>query len=98
MKRIFVLTFICMFPTLAVAVKCGSETYTISYACYPGYYLSETRCIRCPQIGTDAKGVAVYGTTVDKNTGDITSCYAPADTYNDDIGTFIFTSDCSYVP
>lgn len=68
-----------------------------TYACYTGYYLSGTSCIRCPQIGKTSDGLAVYGTTVDRNTGVITTCYAPAGTYQDTTGTFTFTSNCSYV-
>lgn len=94
-KYIFVLVLIAGAHSNSIAAECVALSTT--YSCFTGYYLSGTSCIRCPTIGKNANGVAVYGTTVDRNTGGITSCYAPAGTYQDITGTFTFTSNCSYV-
>ncbi len=65
-----------------------TKTYT---ACKPGYYLNSAACTRCPSSG------GVYGTTVDRNTGDITSCYIPSGTtFSDGSGSGVYEGDCYY--
>jgi len=67
----------------------NAKTYT---SCKPGYYLNGTSCIRCPASG------GIYGTTVDKNTGDITSCYLPLSgtSFSDLTGSGVYTGNCYY--
>ena len=76
--------------------QCFATTTTV--ACGAGYYLSNSQlgCVRCPKIGKNAAGNAVYGTTPDNNTGGIESCYAPSGDYMDDTGHFTFTNQCQY--
>ena len=63
-----------------------------SYSCFSGYYLNGTSCIRCPMVGT-----TTYGTSPNRNTGGIETCYAAANTtHTDQTGTFTFTSACQY--
>ncbi|MBQ8294705.1 MAG: hypothetical protein IJX89_04950 [Alphaproteobacteria bacterium] len=69
--------------------ECTGET--IYVACKPGYYLESGDCKQCPPSGD------VYGTTVDNNTGDITSCYLPSGTaFSDETGSGIYNTDCYY--
>lgn len=77
--------------------QCLPATIT-TVACGAGYYLSNSQlgCVRCPKIGKNAAGNAVYGTTPDNNTGGIESCYAPSGDYMDDTGHFTFTNQCQY--
>lgn len=92
--------YLCVFILIAGAHSnsyAACSVTSTTYSCFTGYYLSGTSCIRCPQIGKNTNGLAVYGTTVDKNTGGITGCYAPAGTYQDSTGTFTFTEKCTYV-
>lgn len=92
--------YIASIMTLGISnafAACSVSSTT--YSCYAGYYLSGTNCVRCPKIGTNSLGATVYGTTVDKNTGDITSCYAPDGTYIDSTGTFTISgalNTCKY--
>ncbi len=81
-----------MIVVTAAAAKAActenAKTYT---SCKPGYYLNGTNCTRCPSSG------GVYGTTVDKNTGDITSCYLPSGTvFSDTSGAGTYTGNCYY--
>lgn len=77
--------------------QCLPATIT-TVACGAGYYLKNPRqgCVRCPKIGKNAAGNAVYGTTPDNNTGGIESCYAPSGDYMDDTGGFTFINQCQY--
>lgn len=75
--------------------QCLPATIT-TVACGAGYYFSNQLCVRCPEIGKNAAGNAVYGTTPDNNTGGIESCYAPSGDYMDDTGHFTFTNQCQY--
>lgn len=84
---------VCLF-SIVVAAFITNGAYadcTVSgtkyYACKPGYYLSSGNCVRCPNSGT----------TVDNNTGGITSCYIPSGTTGSDgTGSFKYTSNCYY--
>lgn len=70
------------------ACTANAKTYT---ACKPGYYLSGGKCSRCPSSG------GTYGTTVDNNTGGITSCYIPSGTsFSDTTGAGTYTGNCYY--
>lgn len=75
--------------------QCLPATIT-TVACGAGYYKNALKCVRCPQIGKNAAGNAVYGTTPDNNTGGIESCYAPSGDYMDDTGGFTFINQCQY--
>ena len=67
------------------------ETGTVYTACKPGYYLDSGDCVRCPSSG------GVYGTTVDKNTGGITSCYIPSgNSFSDSSGSGTYSGNCYY--
>lgn len=70
----------------AWAANCPSASWYYE-SCKPGYYLSGGNCIACPA----AAGV----TTVDKNTGGITSCYTSTGG-TDSTGTFEYTGNCYY--
>lgn len=62
-------------------------------SCKAGYYYdsNDKTCTRCPSSG------GVYGTTVDKNTDGITSCYIPSGTaFSDTTGTGTYTENCYY--
>lgn len=95
------LCFACAIALLGVSrvnAACTENSAVKEYtSCKPGYYydssLLGTSCTRCPALdGTD-----IRGTTVDKNTGGVTSCYLPAGTTgSDDTGTFKYASDCPY--
>lgn len=77
---------------LCVSANAACEIESITYSCYAGYYLDGENCVRCPSSG------GIYGTTVDGNTGDITSCYIPSGTTSSDTsGSFSYTADCHYV-
>lgn len=94
MKKIFLFTLLYCFACNLANAECVA-TGTVYVACKPGYYLSSGNCIRCPSSG------GVYGTTVDHNTGGITSCYIPSSTsisFSDSTGsgTYNFQSDCYY--
>lgn len=66
------------------ACTATTKTYT---ACKPGYYLNGGACASCPSPGT----------TPDRNTGTITSCYLPSGTScSDTSGTCSYTSNCYY--
>ncbi|HNY25405.1 MAG TPA: hypothetical protein PKJ33_02565 [Alphaproteobacteria bacterium] len=56
-------------------------------SCATGYYLSGGVCTACVSPGT----------SIDHNTGGITSCYIPSGTtMTDSYGTYTYTSNCSY--
>lgn len=77
-----------MAPQCYAACTANAKTYT---ACKPGYYLNSGKCTRCPSSGE------TYGTTVDNNTGGITSCYIPSGTsFSDTSGAGTYTGDCYY--
>lgn len=89
MKRFFIFAILTLMEYTANAAC--TQTGTIYTSCKPGYYLFGADCIRCPSSG------GVYGTTVDKNTGDITSCYLQNGTTGSDAtGTWQYTQDCYY--
>ena len=98
MKKVF---FVCVAMTLvsgADAATCAVTASKHYMSCKPGYYYGslleggEKTCTRCPRFKT-----GVYGTSVDKNTGDETSCYVPSGTTgSDDTGTFEYTFSCYY--
>jgi len=70
---------------------------TTKYACVGNYYLSGTTCTECPEY--ISRGTIMKGTTSDKNTEDITSCYVPKDTpFVDDTGEGIYTGDTHWLP
>lgn len=54
--------------------------------CAPGYYGTSGTCTRCPSPGTSPAGAKT-----------ITKCYIPANAeQTEDIGTYVFTTDCNY--
>ena len=88
MRKIY-MALIGMLFIISAQADCAVSSTT--YSCYTGYYLSGTSCVRCPSSG------GVYGTTVDKNTGGITSCYIPSGTsFSDTSGSGTYTSNCYY--
>ena len=98
MKKFILIGFIGMLAANNAFADCVATTRTYS-SCKPGYYYSGNgrlstsggECIKYPTIN----GVAA--TSPDKNTGGITSCYAPADKkYTDSVGTYKFENDCNY--
>lgn len=88
--------FISVFMTSYSAYAECVITSTYYSSCKPGYYLLANDCVRCPLVGTHESGTAVYGITVDRNTGGITSCYAPAGPYKNSQGVFQFNGICYY--
>ncbi|HBP26413.1 MAG TPA: hypothetical protein DD611_00240 [Alphaproteobacteria bacterium] len=105
MKKLFLLIVILLCVSARAAVttppdtdaQCLPATVT-TVACGAGYYLKNSRlgCARCPEIGKNSAGKVIYGTTPDKNTGGIESCYAPSGDYVDNTGGFTFTNQCQY--
>ncbi len=89
MKQIFFIFIILIMPAISnAACEATDKTYT---SCKPGYYLSSGTCVRCPASG------GVYGTSADKNTGGITSCYIlSGNTGSDSSGSFKYTGNCYY--
>ncbi|HIS71272.1 MAG TPA: hypothetical protein IAD02_04800 [Candidatus Enterousia intestinigallinarum] len=85
LKRFFIFFCICAVCNAAnAACTATTKTYT---ACKPGYYLNGGTCASCPSPGT----------TPDRNTGTITSCYLPSGTScSDTSGTCSYTSNCYY--
>lgn len=81
---------------LYTGIAIGDCTNVSNYysSCKPGYYLSSNKCSQCP-LATNING-SIRGTTPDKNTGDITSCYLPSGTYSDTRGTFSLNGNCYY--
>ncbi|HOY46982.1 MAG TPA: hypothetical protein PLZ05_00045 [Alphaproteobacteria bacterium] len=56
-------------------------------SCATGYYLDGTVCTAC----------ITPGTSVNYNTGGITSCFIPAGTsFTDTTGTYTYNANCSY--
>lgn len=89
MKKILFALWVGLCVSSVYADTCAVSSTT--YSCYTGYYLSGTSCVRCPSSG------GVYGTTVDQNTGGITSCYLPAgSSFSDNIGSGTYSADCYY--
>lgn len=87
-KILFCAAIAAIFDINVARAACTANT-TKYYACKPGYYLSSGNCYRCPSSG------GVYGTTVDNNTGGITSCYIPSGTGgSDSTGSFTYTGHC----
>lgn len=82
----FFLVFCMLLAHVVAYAACptGTKTYT---SCKPGYYLSGGDCILCPGSGTSP----------DRNTGDIRSCYLPAGRYTDTTGTYVTNDNCNYV-
>ncbi len=83
------------FATFAALLHWGAfgacTSQTVYVACKPGFYLESGDCKQCPPSGS------VYGTTVDNNTGDITSCYLPAGTaFSCDTGSGTYGENCHY--
>lgn len=75
----------------AMSANAACDTLFTTYSCEAGYYLEGTECKRCPSSG------GVYGTTLDKNMGGITSCRIPADTsFSDDAGSGVYSEACFY--
>ncbi len=91
MKKIILLLFIVFSVTSAFGACAPlSKTYT---ACKPGYYLENGQCKRCPDVN------GVYGTTVDRNTGDINSCYLPnGTTGSNTYGSYDIVGSCYIYP
>lgn len=88
MQKFLIFLSACMFVS-AVYADCVSETVYV--ACKPGYYLYADDCVRCPSSG------GIYGTTVDNNTGGITSCYIPSgNSFSDTTGSGTYAGDCYY--
>lgn len=89
MKKSIIVIILLGIPITAFGAC--KETGTVYTARKPGYYLSSGGCLCCPSSG------GIYGTTPDKNTGDITSCYLPAGTGNSDTTSKSeYTSNCHY--
>ena len=88
MKKIIIYTL--AMTAISYAYADCVDTGIVYVSCKPGYYLSSGDCVRCPEYGD------TYGTTTDKNKGDISSCYLSAGTYYDPKGTFEYTENCSY--
>lgn len=94
-KIIFVIGVLLLISSRNADAACVAtdKSYT---ACKSGYYLTEVididsqksgMCLSCPESGTSA----------DKNSGSITSCYLPSGTTGSDAtGTYEYTNDCYY--
>lgn len=67
------------------------------YACAQGFYLAGTTCKDCPTADS-VDGVAVYSTAPDMNTGNVRSCYVPANSFSvsDDYGKWTWGNNCYY--
>lgn len=89
MQKILIAAALILYAGVAnAACTANPKTYT---SCKPGYYLSDGDCKRCPSSG------GVYGTTADKNTGGITSCYIPSgNSFSDSTGSGTYTGNCYY--
>ncbi len=93
LKNIFYIATFLVMVTSGAGATCTVNNTT--YSCFAGYYLNGTDCVRCPKVGFGIN--APYGTSPDRNTGGIESCYAKKNIeYTDFSGTFIFTDDCQY--
>lgn len=92
-KNILILFMVCACVVMCIGgarAACTETTKTYT-SCKSGYYLSSGKCVRCPSSG------GVYGTTKDKNTGGITSCYIPSgNSFSDTTGSGVFTGNCYY--
>ena len=89
MKRILLIVVLGL--NLHGAFAACEQESRVYNSCKPGYYLDSGDCVRCPSSG------GVYGTTVDKNTGGITSCYIPSgNSFSDTSGSGVYASDCYY--
>lgn len=86
---IFMISFAGLFSMSAnAACVANSKRYT---SCKPGYYLSAQNCYRCPKDNT----TGVTGTSSDKNTSGLSSCYLPSGTGGTDTsGRWQYTSNC----
>ena len=77
----------------------GYGEAAVKYGCNSGYYytsgsLDSTECTQCPTISETSTD---RGTSDVGNTSGITGCYLPSGkNYNDNIGTYQFTSKCKY--
>ncbi|MDE6481257.1 MAG: hypothetical protein K2L25_00315 [Alphaproteobacteria bacterium] len=96
MKKFLIFCVVCM-PVAAAAIdlpvvkQSCKEDYKKYTRCKVGYYLENESCKRCPSSG------GVYGTTVNHNAGDITSCYIPSGTtFSDTSGNGVYEGDCYY--
>ncbi len=85
-KYVIMGLLMCMIVQKNAHAQC-TET-TVYTACKPGYYLTNGDCVACPIENN------IAGTTVDKNTGNKTSCHIPSGTSATDItGTFTYAGD-----
>lgn len=82
---------ICLFIILSVMssnawAECVENPLTYT-SCKPGYYLSGTLCVVCPDGGTSA----------DKNKNGIGACYLPTgSSFSDSTGSGEYTNNCYY--
>ena len=82
---------ICLFIILSVMssnawAACVENPLTYT-SCKPGYYLSGTLCVVCPDGGMSA----------DKNKNGIGECYLPTgSSFSDSTGSGTYTSNCYY--
>lgn len=93
MKKIIILCGAMVLSVGDTFADCTENLPRQYTSCKAGYYYNSTAktCTRCPSSG------GIYGTTVDKNTGDITSCYIPSGTtFRDMTGSGTYTGNCYY--
>ena len=86
MRKTIIIPLVGAFVCGAANAACTATTKTYT-SCKPGYYLSGVACQSCPSGGTSA----------DKNTGGVTSCYLPSGTTgSDSTGSYTYTANCYY--
>ena len=86
MRKTIIIPLVGAFVCGAANAACTATTKTYT-SCKPGYYLSGGACQSCPSGGTSA----------DKNTGGVTSCYLPSGTTgSDSTGSYTYTANCYY--
>ena len=92
-KKIIVIMGLVLFGFINRANADCTLIGTVYTACKPGYYLAVITCKACP---TDEK-TGVQTTSPDRNTGGITTCYAPSGASSkDDKGTWVYDGNCYY--
>lgn len=95
------LCFWCFFIAAGQAYAACSVSETGYTSCKPGYYFQSKwnndlgNCVQCPSV-TKSDGTTVYGSSADRNTLGISSCYIPTGTYKDSTGIYSITSSCYY--
>lgn len=89
MKK-YVLGLILIGLTTNVYAAC-EETNRTYVMCKPGYYLSGTICIACPESSLGET------TSADQNMSGVRDCYLPAGTsFSDSTGSGTYSENCHY--